>query len=121
MEYEARTAQLSELIETLEAAQIPGVLLKGAWLSEKIYPEPIVRSMSDLDILIPAAQRQTCDAALVAIGYRRADTPSDTAAYDQGYHHARHPKSWNSTGISAVALMRHMPRWPHLPAHAPRA
>lgn len=109
LEYEARTAQLSELIETLEAAQIPGVLLKGAWLSEKIYPEPIVRSMSDLDILIPAAQRQTCDAALVAIGYRRADTPSDTAAYDQGYHHARHPKKLELHWNFSSCFDEHMP------------
>lgn len=48
------------------------MLLKGAALVETVYPDPALRQMSDVDILVPEAKLDTANAALRAIGYSRA-------------------------------------------------
>lgn len=78
---------------TLSAAGIPALWLKGAALAETVYPQPVLRPMGDLDVLVPFERQTEALAALKAAGY--ADEPRDplaaqTAAFlppDETHHH----------------------------------
>lgn len=51
-------AQL-EIDTALRAAGIPAIWLKGSVLARMVYPEPSLRPMTDLDVLVPYQQRET--------------------------------------------------------------
>jgi len=78
---------------TLAAAGIPALWLKGAALAETVYPQPVLRPMGDLDVLVPFERRAEALVALKAAGY--ADEPRDplaaqVAAFlppDETHHH----------------------------------
>lgn len=42
-----------EMMQTLRKAGIPSIPLKGSFLSRIIYPDPALRPMSDIDLLVP--------------------------------------------------------------------
>jgi len=42
-----------EMMETLKQVGIKCILLKGSFLSRMIYPDPALRPMSDIDLLVP--------------------------------------------------------------------
>lgn len=54
----------------LDAAGIPNLWLKGIQLAHTVYPEPNLRPMVDLDVLVPYPQRQAALKELQALGYR---------------------------------------------------
>ncbi len=54
---------------TLAAAAIPALWLKGVALAETVYPQPALRPMGDLDVLVPFERREEALAALKAAGY----------------------------------------------------
>jgi hypothetical protein len=61
---------LARIVGALNAIDIEPVLLKGAaHLVESIYPEPMLRFLGDLDILIPAHRSAHAVAALQTIGF----------------------------------------------------
>ena len=78
---------------TLAATGIPALWLKGAALAETVYPQPVLRPMGDLDVLVPFERRAEALVALKAAGY--ADEPRDplaaqVAAFlppDETHHH----------------------------------
>ena len=45
--------ELSPLLQRLKKENIPVILLKGAYLAEKVYDNIALRTMSDIDLLIP--------------------------------------------------------------------
>ena len=49
---ETRTEVLGEIIEACERKNIDIIVLKGAYLAHTIYPDPSLRPMSDIDILV---------------------------------------------------------------------
>lgn len=50
-------AQL-EVDAALQSAGIPAIWLKGSVLARTVYPEPSLRPMGDLDVLVPYEQRE---------------------------------------------------------------
>ncbi len=75
---------LAEIIKTFTAAGIACVVIKGGALAHIIYPEPGLRPMEDLDILVKPQQAQQARALLVEIGFR---APAPTTRYDRLQHH----------------------------------
>lgn len=57
--------------EALAAAAIPALWLKGIALARTVYPQPALRPMIDLDVLVPYNQRQEALAILLSQGYQR--------------------------------------------------
>jgi len=53
----------------LRDAAIPALWLKGAALAPTVYPEPALRPMGDLDVLVPYDQREAALAVIQRIGY----------------------------------------------------
>lgn len=66
-------ADLAETSELLDRAGIPSVALKGAWLAAHAYPDPALRPMRDIDLLVPEAQVRAAFDLLLAAGYVQAE------------------------------------------------
>ena len=60
---------LSKILTALESADIPVLVLKGAALAHLIYPEPGLRPISDLDLLVPRAAAPRVQKILGALGF----------------------------------------------------
>lgn len=69
--------ELQALLAALQAAEIPVIVLKGAFLAANVYDNPAVRPMSDIDLLVPLDRLEQAGALLTALGYRPA-RPLDT-------------------------------------------
>jgi hypothetical protein len=60
---------LDSVLKVLNAQAIPVVLLKGADLARSLYPEPSLRVMTDLDLLVPQVRFKEALALVNALGY----------------------------------------------------
>jgi len=63
-------ASIEALLESLNAAGIEPALLKGADLAFHAYPEPGLRAMTDIDILVPEEQLVPSQRVLEEMGFR---------------------------------------------------
>jgi hypothetical protein len=104
----ARNLLVGETLRTalaaLEAAGVEAMPLKGAALIEHAYPEPALRELLDLDVLVPARKLDAANAALRELGFR-AD---DGDPIDMRLNHHHDPVLVNSHGITAVELHHHV-------------
>jgi hypothetical protein len=66
---QVRFRALAEILTAFEAEGIPARVLKGAALAWLIYPEPGLRAMRDLDILVPVAQVRQAQQLLGRLGF----------------------------------------------------
>lgn len=64
-------AELERILGVLNNAGIPVVVLKGAHLAQAIYPDPALRPMHDLDLLVHPEHLFPAIKALKTIGYRQ--------------------------------------------------
>lgn len=71
-------AAAGEAIRALAEAGIPAAALKGLHLAAAVYENPALRTMGDVDLLVPADQVDAARAALMAAGYvpHGADDPT---------------------------------------------
>jgi len=67
--YAAQERETARLVETLAAAGVEVILLKGADIRHRLYNDPASRPMNDLDVLIAPGALATAHAALEARGY----------------------------------------------------
>ena len=58
-----------EIIDVCERLHVELVLLKGISVSEQWYPQEHLRPMADIDVLIPAADYDAVEAALLELGH----------------------------------------------------
>jgi hypothetical protein len=80
-------AQLAEATAALRAAGVPTLVLKGAHLAYTMYGDPGLRPMSDVDLLVPAADGERAEVVLHALGYEAWAG----ASRDYARHHHRSP------------------------------
>jgi len=74
---QVRSRALVEILTAFEAEGIPARVLKGAALAWLIYPEPGLRAMRDLDILVPTAQARQAQQLLQELDFS-APLPGST-------------------------------------------
>ncbi len=60
---------LAEILTAYQAAGIDSLVLKGAALAHLVYPEPGLRPMRDVDILVRTSQARQAQAILVELGF----------------------------------------------------
>lgn len=77
-----RARELRRVINALEAAAIPVIVLKGPALALTIYPDPALRVIGDLDLLVRSEQVAQAIAALQPLGY---GPPEHEPPYPQEY------------------------------------
>ena len=90
---------LARLKEILDAAHIPFAALKGAWLSQYAYDNPVLRPLRDIDILVEPESALSVYALLEKNGFvRREDFPMPL---DGAMDYAKHlpPMRYTETGI----------------------
>jgi hypothetical protein len=68
-----RGAALKEILQAFEAASIPSLALKGIALAYLVYPEPGLRPMRDIDLLVPESELEKGAQTLARLGYRTDD------------------------------------------------
>jgi hypothetical protein len=73
-----RMRVLRDILSTYDDAGIQALVLKGAALAHLVYPEPGLRPMSDLDILVPKAELWRAQRLLAESGFD-APLPSSRA------------------------------------------
>lgn len=61
-----QTVALKRLCETMAGAGFSPLLLKGVALAHRDYPDPSLRPMRDVDLLLPAAEAERAQAFLIA-------------------------------------------------------
>lgn len=76
----ALDAQLYQVLIALEAQSITPVLLKGNHLAVAVYPEPSLRQMNDIDLLIRPQDLARTEDALLALGYIATRKSSERGA-----------------------------------------
>lgn len=71
-----RKAEIMQIVDRLAAEGVQSVLLKGAALAYLYYAQPFLRSRSDTDLFIRAADREAVDAFFRRRGYQRPNAVS---------------------------------------------
>lgn len=72
---QVRRRTLSEILERFEAEGITTLLLKGMALAYLVYPEPSLRTMSDIDLLVDKTQIKKAHQLLTALRFEMDPSP----------------------------------------------
>jgi hypothetical protein len=117
MRYLAHTRRLCDL---LQQAGVPPRVLKGVPLSQRVYADPSLRDVGDIDLLIAAGMEETADNVLLAEGFRRSDPAAPLTP--------RRRRSWRKHGKTytyrsdrndfEIDLHWRLFRNPHMPGNA---
>lgn len=99
-------SELRKVLRELREDGIPVIVLKGAALLDQIYGNVSIRSMSDLDLLVPEELADRAQALVINLGY----SPSGSAdAQKRTRDEHRHlPTLVDSDGIAAVEIHSHI-------------
>ena len=87
MQNELRFKELESLSRALSQARIPLVVLKGACYALTIYPDPGLRPMGDLDVLVPAARLEEAVRIAHSLGYRETHPEASPGLTQLLSHH----------------------------------
>jgi hypothetical protein len=103
-------AALERILKALAAADVPAMLLKGVALIETVYPDPALREMSDMDILVPKTKLDDANAAVAEIGYgrKRAITRAQDTQEWMRAHHRHDPPLVDEHQYVALELHHHI-------------
>ncbi|NQU39482.1 MAG: nucleotidyltransferase family protein [Lentisphaerae bacterium] len=80
-----RHAELATLFKATEKAGVRALLLKGAALSYIAYPDPALRPMRDIDILVPPDALERARGIMTALGF--SVPPGEAARLSPHHHH----------------------------------
>jgi hypothetical protein len=72
-EVRRQVVRQEQLAEVLANLPVRPIVLKGAYLAEKVYPAPGLRPMNDIDLLFRPEDLPAAGAALRDLGYRSKD------------------------------------------------
>ena len=96
--------ELAGIVEILNEASVPVILLKGAALAQGVYENVAFRPMSDLDLLVPGTLIAHAEKCLVENEY---------VLLEVGHSFARHSTASAGTGWPPVELHRHIVSSPY--------
>lgn len=94
---------LTEVLQHLETAGVPAIVLKGAALAERVYGDIAVRPMSDLDLLVQPQRVAITRQTLGAIGYILSGIEMQ-----RGYtEEFRSEETWTKKGLVDIHIDLH--------------
>jgi hypothetical protein len=97
-----RMRLLGDVIAAYQSAGIAALILKGAALCQLVYPEPGLRPMSDIDILVAPSQARRAQQVLANLGFDAPRPPG--AAFS---HRHLHAATINREGVSVAVEIHH--------------
>ena len=80
--------ELAEILTAFREHGVPVIVLKGAHLGNVVYGGLALRTMGDLDLLVPREQLAAGEAILAGLGYVPQYDPLEQVDYAQ-HHHTR--------------------------------
>ncbi|MBT7067033.1 MAG: nucleotidyltransferase family protein [Verrucomicrobia bacterium] len=110
-----RFAELQRILTALHAAQIPVLLLKGAALAHVVYPDPALRPMRDIDLLIHPDVAVEAQSTLASLGYKVPPAYPGKQLID---HHHLPPCVRVVDGLSVCIELHHRPLYAERPSPA---
>ena len=93
--------QLRTITPALAGLGLPTVVLKGPDFCDRLYPEPVLRPFTDIDLLAPPEAVPQVEEALAALGYRAEAAPGRKHA--EGYGE----RSWRLSDSTAGTVEVH--------------
>jgi hypothetical protein len=72
-----RARVLAEILAAYQTAGIQALVIKGAALAHLLYPEPALRPMSDIDLLVKKSDARRGQELLAELGFHAPLPPSD--------------------------------------------
>jgi len=82
----ALRAAFDEAVETLRAAGVRAVALKGPLIGERLYATPFLRPSSDVDLLVAESDLDRAQNSLESLGYY-GETGALARYYRENHHH----------------------------------
>ncbi len=79
--------ELAEILDHTNAAGLPVIVLKGAYLANCVYPDPAERVMVDIDLLVHPSDLPAMQSIMTTLGYM-ADENAANNIIHISYHHA---------------------------------
>jgi hypothetical protein len=77
--------ELEVVLAALTEAGLLTILLKGAALAYTLYPDPALRPMSDLDLLIHPQDLKQAVQVIQSMGYRKMESTSGKGGKNCGW------------------------------------
>ena len=78
-------AVLLRALDALAKAGVTPILLKGYGVGLRLYPDPLMRATSDVDVLVSPAELELAAKALTDLGLSRL--PEETEEWHRSFHH----------------------------------
>lgn len=101
---ELRAKALVDIIDACNEKGIPLAVLKGSFLAHSIYPDPSLRTMSDIDLLAPPARAQAVQDTLAELGY---NVPRQAQSRYMSEHHHLPGASMQRDGLLISVEVHH--------------
>ena len=79
-------SELGEVLAALRSVDVLVIVLKGAQLAATVYPDPALRSMADIDLLVRREDIARTAAVLLALGFRQTEPTDGDENYDVHFH-----------------------------------
>ena len=83
-------AHAKQLQAALLAAGAPALLIKGQDFAENIYPDPLLRPTSDIDIIVPLDRLDEVEAVAAQSGFALHPSQRDDEQLERKWIHVRH-------------------------------
>jgi hypothetical protein len=84
-------AHAKQLQAALAAAGAPALLIKGQDFAENIYPDPLLRPTSDIDIIVPLERLDEVEAVAAQSGFALHPKQREDEQQERKWIHVRHP------------------------------
>jgi hypothetical protein len=79
--------ELDRILAAFAQAQLPVIVLKGAALARTLYPDPALRPMGDLDLLVKPGDVAACLQIAHGLGYTEPDPEAAAGLNQRLLHH----------------------------------
>ncbi|MBN1148031.1 MAG: nucleotidyltransferase family protein [Anaerolineales bacterium] len=94
---------LGEILRAFQEQEIEALALKGIGLAHLVYPEPGLRSMRDMDLLVKRSELRSAQAVLVELGF----SPDSRAEAITPAHHHHIPGMTRASEGMAISVELH--------------
>lgn len=83
-------AEAKRLAVALRASHQPALLIKGQDFADNIYPDPVLRPTSDIDIIVPVDSLAAVEAVVAAAGFELLPDQRDDEQMERKWLHSVH-------------------------------
>ena len=83
-------AETKRLAGALKTAGQPALLIKGHDFADSLYPDPLLRPTSDIDLIVPVGRLEAVEAVVAAAGFELLPDQRDDEQLERKWIHSVH-------------------------------